>query len=57
MRQVCYVCGIVYGFKEPYELNEDTHGLCMDCFKTELEKINALKSQKIIPRERELKGS
>jgi hypothetical protein len=32
MRQVCYICGILYGIKKPYENDEETHGLCEECF-------------------------
>jgi len=45
MRRVCYVCGILYGIKEPLEDDRETHGLCPDCFKLEMAKIYALKNK------------
>ena len=34
--QVCIVCGRSYGEKEPVEVKDFTHGLCMECFKKRL---------------------
>ena len=39
MRQVCMVCGILYGLKEPLEDDSETHGLCEECFPLEMKKI------------------
>ena len=39
MRQVCYVCRIFYGTKEPLDDDSETHGLCPECLKLELKKI------------------
>lgn len=32
MRQVCYICGILYGVKEPLDNDDETHGICDECF-------------------------
>ena len=39
MRQVCYVCGILYGIKEPLNDDSETHGICPECLPGELQKI------------------
>jgi len=44
VRQVCYICKIVYGHKEPLDWDVETHGLCPECFEIEMKKIDALKS-------------
>jgi NMD protein affecting ribosome stability and mRNA decay len=44
MKQVCYECGKLYGIKEPYEDDSETHGLCQECFDNEMKKLNALPS-------------
>jgi hypothetical protein len=33
------ICGILFGLKEPYENDEETHGICEDCFPIEMERI------------------
>ena len=45
MRQVCADCGILYGIKKPYEDDRETHGLCPECFKWEMEKIKPLRKE------------
>ncbi len=42
MRQVCYICGLLYGLKEPLEDDSETHGLCEECFKLEMQKLALL---------------
>jgi len=42
MRQVCYICGILYGIKDPIEDDRETHGLCPDCFEIEMRKLQEL---------------
>jgi hypothetical protein len=32
MRQVCCVCKILYGLKEPLDNDEETHGYCPECY-------------------------
>lgn len=39
MIQKCYICGKIYGEKEPYEDKDFTHGLCDECFKSEMERL------------------
>jgi hypothetical protein len=39
MKQMCYICKISYGDKEPMEDNSETHGLCDICFKEEIQRI------------------
>jgi hypothetical protein len=40
IRQVCYVCKKIYGYKEAYQgINLDTHGLCPECYPKELERL------------------
>ena len=39
MRQICMVCGILYGLKEPFGDDSETHGLCEECFLVEMKKI------------------
>jgi hypothetical protein len=39
MRQVCYICGILYGLKEPLDNDSETHGICDDCFPIVMEQI------------------
>jgi len=39
MRQICMVCGILYGIKEPLGDDSETHGICEECFPLELKKI------------------
>jgi len=40
MRQICYDCGILYGVKEPLDDEDETHGLCPECFQLEMEKLD-----------------
>jgi len=51
MRQVCYVCGILFGIKEPYENDQETHGLCGECYEMEMNRL-----KKEIGRRRILSG-
>jgi hypothetical protein len=39
MRQICCVCGIQYGIKEPLDRDEETHGFCPECYKVQMKKI------------------
>lgn len=39
MRQICYVCGFLYGVKEPIEDDRETHGICPECLPWELQRI------------------
>ena len=40
MRRVCFVCKIMFGLKEPLEDDSETHGLCPECFKIEMTKLD-----------------
>jgi len=46
IRQCC-ICWIVFGEKEPLEDKSVTHGLCGDCFKVEMEKLDKLKKEEV----------
>jgi len=50
MRQVCYICGILYGLKEPYDNDAETGGLCDECFPLEMERLK--KEREEIEREK-----
>jgi len=39
MRQVCCVCKILYGLKEPLDNDEETHGYCPECYKWQIANI------------------
>ena len=39
MTRICAYCKNYMGQKEPFEDNEFTHGVCNDCLKIEIEKI------------------
>jgi len=39
MRQICCYCGLLYGVKEPYDLDEETHGICPWCLPDILKNI------------------
>lgn len=54
MRQVCYVCKILYGIKQPLEDDSETHGLCPGCFELEIKKLENFKFLNSTPRERGL---
>ena len=41
MRQICMICGILYGIKEPLDDDSETHGICEECFPLELKRIDA----------------
>lgn len=45
MRRVCCICLTVFGFKEPFDRDEETHGFCPDCFEIEMMKIESLKEK------------
>ena len=49
MRRVCCVCGIMFGLKEPFDDDSETHGLCPECFKIEMAKIEAYQEDGIDP--------
>jgi len=49
MRQICYVCKILYGIKEPVHDNSETHGLCPECFKVETKKLEQYKNNGLDP--------
>jgi hypothetical protein len=46
--RICYICGKIMGEKEPYEDRSYTHGLCEECLKKELEKIEKMREEGII---------
>lgn len=35
----------MFGFKEPFDRDEETHGFCPDCFEIEMMKIESLKEK------------
>jgi len=39
MRRVCQECKRVFGFKEPFEDDSETHGICDECFPMVLKKF------------------
>ena len=39
MRQICCICKILYGIKEPLDDDSETHGICPECLPGELKKI------------------
>ena len=43
MYRVCYVCGIQYGEKPPFDNDQITHGLFEPCFHMEMIKIEKMK--------------
>lgn len=49
MRQICCVCKILYGNKEPLDDDSETHGFCPECFKLEMKKIEAYRENGIDP--------
>mgnify|MGYP001565045332 CR=1 FL=1 len=49
MRCICYVCQILYNIKEPFEDYSITHGLCPECFKIEMAKLDQYKENGIDP--------
>jgi hypothetical protein len=49
MRQVCCVCKILYGTKEPLDDDSETHGLCPECFEREMQKIKQYQENGIDP--------
>jgi len=32
MRKICQECGQLFGFKEPFDDDSETHGICDECF-------------------------
>jgi len=50
MRQVCYICGILYGLKEPYDNDAETSGICDECLPLEIERLK--KEREEIKREK-----
>ena len=49
MNQICCVCKILYGRKEPLNDDSETHGLCPECFKLEMKKIEEYRENGIDP--------
>jgi hypothetical protein len=35
----CYICGLQYRIKPPFDNDQVTHGLCQDCFPKEMERL------------------
>ena len=35
MRCICVYCGILYNIKEPYDIDDETHGNCDECDRIE----------------------
>ena len=46
MRCVCYECGIVYDVKPPLDQDEESHGLCDECFPIAMINIAAYRREK-----------
>jgi len=40
---ICYICGIQYGEKPPFDNDQITHGLFEPCFHMEMIKIEKIK--------------
>jgi len=49
MKQICCVCKIQYGVKEPLDDDSETHGLCHEHFKLEMKKIEEYRENGIDP--------
>lgn len=49
MRQICCVCKILYGRKEPLADDSETHGLCPECFNLEMKKIKDYQENGVDP--------
>ncbi len=32
MRSICYVCGILFDIKPPFDNDAETHGICDECW-------------------------
>jgi len=43
--RICCACGKIMGEKEPYEDKSYTHGLCDECLRKELEKIEIMRKE------------
>jgi hypothetical protein len=39
MKRVCVICHEVFGEKEPFDSDAETHGYCEICFPKELERL------------------
>ena len=39
MRCICVYCGILYNIKEPYDIDDETHGNCDECDRIEKHNI------------------
>lgn len=48
MRRVCCICKTVFGWKEPFDRDEETHGFCPECFEIEMKKIEALREKEMV---------
>jgi len=57
MKRVCYICRSHFGDKEPMDDDSETHGLCPECFRVEIDKIKSHQKKEITHQERELKES
>ena len=49
MRRICCACNIMFGLKEPLDDDSETHGLCPECFKIEMAKLDAYRKNGIDP--------
>lgn len=47
MRQICCVCKILYGIKEPLDNDSETHGFCPECLKIQMKNINDFFDKKL----------
>ena len=53
MRQVCYVCKMFYGLKEPLDNDEETRGYCPECYGFQMANIERElgKAKKLDPKD------
>lgn len=54
---MCYICGILFGVKEPLANDNETHGICDECFpmvmenyKKEMEERRKQRDEQIVPK-------
>lgn len=45
MKRLCYVCGQIFGVKEPLNDKRETSGICPFCLPGELEKLKKWKEE------------
>jgi hypothetical protein len=57
MKRICYICSSHFGDKEPFNDDSETHGLCPECFRVEMNKIDSYHKKEITPQEQESKES